>query len=61
MGHGLSGNLTPQVWRMYLLALPVLALGILTGGAVDRHLDPRLFRKMVLILLVVMGVRMMLV
>jgi len=61
MGHGLSGNLTPQVWRMYLLALPVLALGILTGGAVDRHLDPRLFRKMVLILLVVMGLRMMLI
>jgi hypothetical protein len=60
MGHGLSGNLTPQVWRIYLLALPVLALGILAGAAVDRHIDPRLFRKLVLILLVVMGVRMML-
>jgi uncharacterized protein len=61
MGHGLSGNLTPQVWRMYLLALPVLALGILAGAAVDRYIDPRLFRKLVLILLVVMGVRMMLI
>jgi len=44
-----------------LMVLPVLALGILAGAAVDRRIDPRLFRKMVLILLVIMGVRMILV
>jgi hypothetical protein len=60
LGHGLSGNLTPQVWQTYLLVLPALALGILAGSAVDRFINPRTFRKMVLILLVVMGVRMML-
>jgi uncharacterized membrane protein YfcA len=61
LGHGLSGNLTPQVWQTYLLVLPALAVGILAGSAVDRFINPRTFRKMVLILLVIMGVRMMLV
>lgn len=60
VGHGLSGNLTAQVWRTYLMVLPVLALGILAGAAVDRHINPRIFRKLVLILLVIMGLRMML-
>jgi hypothetical protein len=59
LGHGISGNLTPQVWQTYLLVLPALAAGILAGSAVDRFINPRTFRKMVLILLVVMGVRMM--
>ena len=56
----MSGNLTPVVWRTYLLVLPALALGLLAGTALDRYINPRIFRKMVLILLVVMGVRMML-
>jgi uncharacterized protein len=58
--HGISGNLTPTVWRIYLLALPVLALGILAGTGLDRYINPLIFRKMVLVLLVVMGIRMML-
>jgi len=44
-----------------VLVLPALGLGILAGSAVDRFINPRTFRKMVLILLVIMGVRMMLV
>jgi hypothetical protein len=60
ISHGLSGNLTPAVWRNYLLVLPALALGLLAGTALDRYIEPRLFRKVVLILLIVMGIRMML-
>jgi len=58
--HGLAGNLTPLVLTTYLWALPVLALGIFGGTALDRLINPRLFRKLVLGLLVVMGVRLML-
>jgi hypothetical protein len=58
--HGLAGNLTPMVLTSYLWALPVLALGIFSGTALDRLIDPRRFRKLVLGLLVVMGVRLML-
>jgi uncharacterized protein len=57
--HGISGNLTPVVWRTYLLVLPVIALGILVGTGLDRYINPGVFRKMVLVLLIVMGIRMM--
>ena len=60
LGHGISGNLTTVVWRTYILVLPAIALGILVGTGLDRYINPRIFRKMVLILLIVMGVRMML-
>jgi len=56
--HGFNGRLTPVVGQYYLLAMPVLALGILTGTSLDRHLDPRTFRKLTLLLLVIMGLRM---
>jgi uncharacterized membrane protein YfcA len=58
--HAISGNLTPRVWNLYLLALPALLIGILAGVGLSRRIDPSLFRKLVLILLVVMGVRLML-
>jgi uncharacterized membrane protein YfcA len=58
--HAVAGNLTPQVWTGYLAALPILALGILAGASLDRKLDPLIFRKIVLILLVIMGLRMLL-
>jgi len=57
-GHALSGNLDAAVWQNYLVALPGLALGILAGISLDRRVDPIVFRKIVLVLLVVMGVRM---
>ena len=58
-GHALSHNLTAAVLRNYLWALPVLALGILAGTSLDRFLNPAIFRKVVLALLVVMGVRLL--
>lgn len=59
-GHALSHNLTALVWRNYLLALPAIAAGILAGALLDRFIQPQLFRKMVLILLILMGLRLVL-
>jgi len=59
-GHALSRNLTPLVWRDYLIVLPALIVGLFVGGRLDRRLDPALFRKIVLVLLVVMGLRLLL-
>lgn len=56
--HAFYGRLTTPVGQYYLLALPVLAVGILAGTSLDRYLDPRTFRKLTLILLVIMGLRM---
>ncbi len=56
--HAVSGNLTPFVWQNYFLVLPAIAIGMLAGFALDRFLDPQTFRKIVLVLLIVLGVRM---
>jgi len=60
-GHAWSGNLSPEVWRLFLISLPAIAIGSLAGTSLDNHLNPETFRKIVLILLVVMGVRMIFV
>lgn len=57
--HAFSHHLVPLVWRDYWIALPGLVLGVLAGINLDRYLNPLVFRKIVLILLVVMGVRML--
>ena len=59
-GHALSRNLTALVLRDYLIVLPALIVGLFVGGRLDRRLDPGLFRKIVLVLLVVMGLRLVL-
>lgn len=58
--HALSGNFTPEIWRIYAWSLPVIAVGILAGVSLDKHLDPALFRRVVLVLLVILGVRLVL-
>lgn len=56
--HIFSGNVTSLVWDNYLLILPAIGIGILAGLALDRFLNPVLFRKIVLVLLIVLGARM---
>lgn len=60
LGHFLAGNVIPEVWRYFLPALVGLALGILLGSLVDRRINPALFRRLVLVLLMVLGLRLIL-
>ena len=57
LGHALAGNLNSAVWRAYLWSLPALGLGVIAGTSLDKRLDPPRFRKLILLLLVLMGVR----
>lgn len=57
-GHAVSGNLTPFVWQNFLLILPAIFIGLVAGLALDRLLNPGLFRKIVLVMLIVLGLRM---
>ncbi len=57
IAHALNHNLTTTVWQNYLWSLPVIGLGFWLGTSLDRYLNPQRFRKLVLILLVVMGIR----
>jgi uncharacterized membrane protein YfcA len=59
LGHALSGNVTPQVWNYFWIALPALALGIALGLAVSRFIDPLRFRQIVQRMLIMLGLRLM--
>ncbi len=59
VGHYINGTLTPEVWRVYLMALPALAAGIWGGLTLGRKVDAGRFRQVVLALLLVLGLRLM--
>ncbi len=56
-GHGIKGNLTAEVGTCYLISLPAIALGIALGLFLDRVSNQDRFRRMVLYLLVLLGLR----
>lgn len=57
LGHAWDRNLTPEVWRFFLVCLPAVVIGIWAGTSLDKYLNPEIFRKIVLVLLIVMGIR----
>ncbi len=59
ISHYLSGNLSMDIWNIFIRVLPFLVIGILLGWFLDRLIRPELFRKLVLVLLVVMGLRLL--
>lgn len=58
--HWVGGNLTSEVWSFFLISLPALLLGFLLGQGLDKWLNPEIFRRIVLVLLVILGGRLML-
>jgi uncharacterized membrane protein YfcA len=59
IAHAFDQNLTPLVWRYYLLSIPAMIIGIIAGVSLDKVIDPLLYRKIVLILLVFLGFRLL--
>ena len=57
--HFFSGNYTAETTRFFWFAIPAMLLGFLAGQALDRWISPESFRKMVLVLLVVLGLRLL--
>jgi uncharacterized membrane protein YfcA len=57
LAHTFGQNITPIVWRYYLFCIPAMIIGIVAGVSMDRVIDPVLYRKIVLVLLVVLGIR----
>jgi hypothetical protein len=58
--HLWNGNYTEEVRRILPGAFAAMFLGFLAGQWMDRWVSPQLFRKMVLILLVFLGARLLL-
>ena len=59
-GHFLAHTVTPVVWQCFAVSLLPLLLGIVLGGLAERRIDAERFRKLVLVLLVVLGVSLVL-
>lgn len=57
--HALNGNLMPQVWHFFWWTIPFILVGLVAALSLDHWLNPTIFRKVVLVLLIVMGLRMM--
>lgn len=59
ISHALNGNFTSRVWNLFWWTIPFILVGTVAGLSLDRWLNPVTFRRIVLILLVVMGLRLM--
>jgi uncharacterized membrane protein YfcA len=53
--HLLRGNVTGQVLRLYLAALPAVLAAIVLAALLERRINPELFRKIILVMLVLLG------
>jgi uncharacterized membrane protein YfcA len=56
-GHLFSHHITAAVWRDFLWTLPAILVGFLGGTRLDGHIDAQTFRKIALVLLLVLGLR----
>jgi hypothetical protein len=60
IAHLIAGHYTLEVLRDYATALPMILLGAGAGFWLDRYIDEALFRKIILVLLLVIGSRLIL-
>lgn len=58
--HFVNHSFTAFVLQHYLWSLPALGLGILCGTTLARYLNAKIFRKVVLVLVFIMGLRLIL-
>lgn len=58
--HTVVGNMTPTVLRSYLIGLIPLLLGFAVGTLLAKRINPALYSRIVLVMLVILGVRLIL-
>lgn len=57
--RALAGHYTGEVLTNYLIALPMMVIGAFIGFRVEKRVNPAQFRRLVLILLLLLGVRLL--
>ncbi|MCB9113214.1 MAG: sulfite exporter TauE/SafE family protein [Anaerolineales bacterium] len=55
IGHYFAGNYGQDVLTWLPYTIPAVILGLLIGALLDKHIPPLVFRKIVLVMLIVMG------
>lgn len=58
--HALNGHFTEPLLENYVLVVPAMLLGLFIGWKMEKRIHPDQFRKLVLILLVFVGLRLIL-
>lgn len=58
--HLLSNNYTPAVFSGFLLAIPGIAFGMLIGFTLSKRINAERFRKLILAMLFILGIRLIL-
>jgi uncharacterized membrane protein YfcA len=60
VNRAFAGAFTQTVWHAYLNSLPVIALGVGIGFWLARYVSPNIFRKLVLVMLLILGAQLLL-
>lgn len=59
VSHWLAGHYTPLIWQTALWAMPALIAGQLVGIRLCRYVKPEIFRRLVLLFLLVLGAQLL--
>ena len=60
LGHAWNHNFSATIWGYFLWSIPAMIVGMIAGTRLDKYIKPEIFRRVVLILLLVMGMRLIL-
>lgn len=55
-----SGSITPEVCLLYVITIPFALVALGVGFAIERFINPAVFRRLVLVMLIVLGGKMVL-
>ncbi|MGB3300464.1 MAG: hypothetical protein WBA76_19550 [Phormidesmis sp.] len=56
-GHYAEGHLTPELWKLALYTTPMIAVGMGVGILLSKKINANRFKRLVLALLGVVGLR----
>ncbi len=59
INHSIQQNFTPEVWQLFIINLPMIFIGLVAGFLLSKVIDLLLFRKLVLILLIMTGLQLL--
>jgi len=59
IGHAIQGNMTTAVWHYVLISIPAVVIGLAAGLVLDGRIPAPTFRKLVLVLLLLIGLNLL--
>ena len=57
LGHAWNHNFSATIWGYFLWSIPAMIVGMIAGTRLDKYIKPEIFRRVVLLLLLIMGMR----